>query len=535
MTDPTTAARIWFSAYLLHADLDDPVRALAPEHRPGQDPHVRSFAVQSATLHARAFVRATPARTPDWATNLAAQIDELRHLRTSSNGLVIIAPVGDRKVAFAFGLGWRMLDPEAFEWNFGLKVGARTLDPDRIKQTEARTLDASARTRVTSFVTGQQIGQFGFDFDGDWVRRLSGRTRGEDGEAGDLVSAGDSYRFRCAPDIAAACRQVERYLTLLDQPADETFEFIDNLIPLRPGSQVDALNAELLTRLSAGTESGRTILAPTEWLDCDDVAGYLVSRGHAAPFGKLDELDIEELVGLLGGHRAAWNRALTSVYVEAVDHAGDSRLRHPLRRWLLHGTQAGEDRYIFTLGRWFQINTRYVGNIDRRLDRIPALNGEPGLPRWNRKQREDAYNEAAARALGAVCLDKRCGHSELGATPVEFCDLLLPDSTFVHVKRADGSQSLSHLFAQGSTSTVLLARNDERFRADLHKILATRAPRHPVRATLRPTGVVYAIGTRSGLSVHDALFTIAKVALLAHSEVIIATGTPLYLTKIQRT
>jgi uncharacterized protein (TIGR04141 family) len=129
--------------------------------------------------------------------------------------------------------------------------------------------------------------------------------------------------------------------------------------------------------------------------------------------------------------------------------------------------------------------------------------------------------------LGAVCLDKQCGRSELGATPVEFCDLLLADGTFVHVKRADGSQSLSHLFAQGSTSTLLLARSDERFRADLDQILAARAPRHPLRTTLRSTGVVYAIGTRSGQPVHDALFTIAKVGLLAHSEIINATGTPL--------
>ena len=107
--------------------------------------------------------------------------------------------------------------------------------------------------------------------------------------------------------------------------------------------------------------------------------------------------------------------------------------------------------------------------------------------------------------------------------------------TYEYLLRADGSQSLSHLFAQGSTSTLLLARNEGRFRADLDRILAARAPRHPVRAALRPTRVVYAIGTRSGLPVHDALFTIAKVALLAHSEIINATGTPLYLAKIQRT
>jgi len=151
-------------------------------------------------------------------------------------------------------------------------------------------------------------------------------------------------------------------------------------------------------------------------------------------------------------------------------------------------------------------------------------------------QREDAYNDGAACALGtgALCLDKHCGHSELGATPVEFCDLLLPDGTFAHIKRADGSQSLSHLFAQGSTSTVLLARNDERFRADLDQLLATRAPRHQVRVTRRPSRVVYAVGTRSTLPIHNGLFTIAKVALLAHSEIIKATDTQLYLAKIQR-
>ncbi len=37
--------------------------------------------------------------------------------------------------------------------------------------------------------------------------------------------------------------------------------------------------------------------------------------------------------------------------------------------------------------------------------------------------------------------------------------------TYEYLLRADGSQSLSHLFAQGSTSTLLLARNEGRFTA----------------------------------------------------------------------
>lgn len=84
------------------------------------------------------------------------------------------------------------------------------------------------------------------------------------------------------------------------------------------------------------------------------------------------------------------------------------------------------------------------------------------LPEADKSEDEDAYNKAAADALGALCLDRK-NVGVGGPDKVEICDILTADGRFIHVKKRGRSSTLSHLFAQGVTSAELLV-NDEDFR-----------------------------------------------------------------------
>jgi uncharacterized protein (TIGR04141 family) len=78
-----------------------------------------------------------------------------------------------------------------------------------------------------------------------------------------------------------------------------------------------------------------------------------------------------------------------------------------------------------------------------------------GLPPASLADDEATYNEAAAKAIGAISVDDRpIGVG--GVDRVELCDILTKDGTFIHVKKRGRSSTLSHLFAQGITSSELL-------------------------------------------------------------------------------
>jgi hypothetical protein len=91
--------------------------------------------------------------------------------------------------------------------------------------------------------------------------------------------------------------------------------------------------------------------------------------------------------------------------------------------------------------------------------------------------------------------------------------MLGPDSELIHVKRADRSAPLSHLFAQGVVSMDAL-----KYEADARKALVEMArrqnPGHRIDLDFRPRKVVYAIALGPGRALTvNSLFTFAQVAL----------------------
>jgi uncharacterized protein (TIGR04141 family) len=223
---------------------------------------------------------------------------------------------------------------------------------------------------------------------------------------------------------------------------------------------------------------------------------------------------------------------LNTIRLAAVSSNGSDRANEPLRRWTVDEVTDGHKSWLLTLGRWFEVRQSRIERIQKQIRQIPVERDLKLIP-WQRSWSEGQYNINAAEQLrDAVCLDTKLGRSAFGRTRVEHCDILLSDRTYIHVKRADSSQSLSHLFTQGAASALLLADQDEAFTADLRKHLATLAPGHPATYDPVPSRVVYAIGTTSPQPLPDSLFTIAKVALISQYRTIRRLRIPVTLVQI---
>jgi hypothetical protein len=174
-----------------------------------------------------------------------------------------------------------------------------------------------------------------------------------------------------------------------------------------------------------------------------------------------------------------------------------------------------------------------TAKLDARLDELlgaddppdvgltlPTSLAEPttvSLPRWTSDLAdEDAYNRrVVGPGSGYVLLDK-CGlrtRQHNRGSGIEACDLLGPDNELIHVKRADRSSALSHLFAQGEVSFDAL-RNEPDARERLVAQARSRRLDHPIDIGFKPQTVVYAIALASGKPLTaDTLLSFAQVAL----------------------
>lgn len=106
----------------------------------------------------------------------------------------------------------------------------------------------------------------------------------------------------------------------------------------------------------------------------------------------------------------------------------------------------------------------------------------------------------------------------------EAADLLGADGALSHVKRAESSAPLSHLFAQGRVSADAL-RFDAEARAELVRRVRKEKPSHPINDDFVPTKVVYAISLKSGKPLTTQnLFTFAQMSMLQAARALRAHG-----------
>lgn len=74
------------------------------------------------------FVKPSPGNRPEWRRLLDDAIQPQADDLTQSTSAVLVMAAAGRRFALAFGHGWTMLDPEAYERRFGLKVALNALD-----------------------------------------------------------------------------------------------------------------------------------------------------------------------------------------------------------------------------------------------------------------------------------------------------------------------------------------------------------------------------------------------------------------------
>jgi uncharacterized protein (TIGR04141 family) len=206
-------------------------------------------------------------------------------------------------------------------------------------------------------------------------------------------------------------------------------------------------------------------------------------------------------------------------------------------RWIEAEVALGAHRFFLLDGHWYEIGEAYLAVIRSHVERLITDAPSVDLPAWALGDKERDYNESVPDLRpGYVCFDRDNVRTALHrGNGVEICDLLSPDNVLVMVKRAKGSDALSHLFSQAVVAVQTLLHSPEA-RDGFARKVATARPGRALPEGFRPSKVAFAILLKNGTDLTvDTLFPFSQVTLVQTTRVLEAWGVEVEVIGIQAT
>jgi uncharacterized protein (TIGR04141 family) len=480
-------------------------------------------------------------RQAEWTEEFATTTGlDLAYSESRCGGALLIG-IDGTAYALSYGNGYRLIPDELKDQRFGLSFLIRRLDGDQVTDLVRRRANARGRTDSTVVVAGAPVWMLGVAENVEIIRRIGGRAKSlkvtfssDDREVNVEGSVGLRMRFGVEPEaLVADIRECARVCR--EEEPDPALEFIEYVQPVTEADTKAVLDDELekLLAATAADACERLIpVVPTSVLEHFGQAHtFTIKIGH----GRADlspSLGLKDIIRRTRVQRDGERvKALRCGKVSLnSDEAGREVLASASAdRWLEANVSYGERRFFLMDGDWFEIGADYVRASRAAISRLFPAAPTISLPPWSLTERRTEYDYncyAAARSRGEyLCLDKnRAVRDPLGArSPLEICDLLGPDNELIHVKRAEGSAPLSHLFSQGLNSAQSLVAGPSAVLERFVRTVAALPHGRSLAADFKPTKVVYAILLPTGKQLTpDTLFPFSQ-ATLAHAARILGT------------
>lgn len=466
-----------------------------------------------------------------------------------SAALLLLAVDGE-VYAIGYDQGFRLVPGRLKDRRFGLSFASRRVDPGRIRDLVSHT-PGGGRTDITLVPGGTSVWSLGIVEHAQIVRRLGGHlddiplTIARDNPAKiSSAEGGTGLRMRlgveCA-DLLADIRAIARVLHE-EKPSAE-LEFVEHVVP------VDDLN--LLTRLEAALDDllgqqpdGRIgVAVPADHWDDYTAARSFRARIHSDSAGRpTDDFDLDYVlcrarIQRAGSRLAALRAGTVTLYRNSHGGGADEIWSSSALRWLEAEVSLGYRQFFLLDEHWYEIDQEYLKTIRSHAERLITDNPSVDLPPWVLGEKERTYNESVPdQRPGFVSFDRDNVQTALHrGNGVEICDLLSPDNALVMVKRAKGSDALSHLFSQALVAVQTLRNSPEGRERFAEKVAAARKGRG-LPEDFRPSKVVFAILLKDGTEVTaDALFPFSQVTLVQTARTLEAWGVQVEVVGIAST
>ncbi|MEU8476393.1 TIGR04141 family sporadically distributed protein [Streptomyces hygroscopicus] len=467
-----------------------------------------------------------------------------------SAGLLMLAVDGE-VYAIGYDQGFRLVPDHVKDRRFGLSFVIRRVDPAQIRDLVSHT-PGGGRTDITLVPGGAPVWSLGVQEHAQIVRRLGGRLDGieltiaqNDRTKISSVEGGTGLRMRLgidAADLVADIRAIARVLR--DQAPAPELEFVEHIVPVKDADLVTRLEERLDTMLGEVPDGRIAVAVPSDHWDDYGAAQAFATKvhKHSTAARLSDDFSLEYVLDRArvqrpGTRLAALRDGTVTLYAHSRAGKGDVIRTSSVLRWIEAQVTLGARRFFLLDGQWYEIGEAYLAAIRAQVQRLITDSPSVDLPAWVLGDRERDYNDSVPDLRpGYVCFDRDNVRTALHrGNGVEICDLLSPDDVLVMVKRAKGSDALSHLFGQAVVAVQTLLHSPEAGEGFARKVAAAR-PGRPLPEGFRPSKVVFAILLKDGTDLTaDTLFPFSQVTLAQTAKILEAWGVEVEVIGIQAT
>jgi uncharacterized protein (TIGR04141 family) len=430
------------SAHLLRPEIDDPAAALV-------DPaELDRYELRPETaLSGPLYVKRGQPSPPSWRAFLNTVVDRpLDEYANEHVSAVMFVRRRGQTVALTFGFGRHLLDADALEPDFGLKVAAGLVDPEELIAIDSRLVQSRSLQVRRQAGRGASARDLGVDTHAEMVRALSGRVL--DNTLGSRISGADAVGLAGRTDVPSLILRLDKFLDAYNEKHyQQRFPVLDRWLPIHDRGRKGDLDQALVTTLQRHHQ--RITIGVPEIVDWQ-VAGFRFSREDGAT-----RHAVPDLADYLAVREKPELRDLRRDRLFLVGPDSDE----PLGSWSVYrtiewATERDHRVYFLAAGGWYEIEADFLKRVDARLKQID--NKGVDRPDFDPREWEADYNARLARYRPGRCLlDAKFAYFEDEAGRVEICDVFTSERDFVHVKRDFEAAALSQLFAQGAVSAEL--------------------------------------------------------------------------------
>ncbi|MFF3894461.1 TIGR04141 family sporadically distributed protein [Streptomyces sp. NPDC001812] len=466
-----------------------------------------------------------------------------------SAGLLMLAVDGE-VYAIGYDQGFRLVPDRLKDHRFGLSFAARRVDPGRIRDLVSHT-PGGGRTDITLIPGGASVWSLGIVEHAQIVRRLGGHLDGipltisRDNPAKiSSAEGGAGLRLRLGvegADLIADIRAIARVLRE-EKPSPE-LEFVEHVVPVGDPVLLTRLEADLDDLLGQEPDGRIGVAVPADHWDDYEAARAFRARIASDEAGRsTDDFDLEYVLcrarlQRAGSRVTALGEGTVTLYRHSRADRADEIWTSSALRWIEAEVFLGSRRFFLMDGHWYEIDQEYLKTIRSHVERLITASPSVDLPPWVLGEKERAYNESVPdQRPGYVCFDRDNVRTALHrGNGVEICDLLSPDDVLVMVKRAKGSDALSHLFSQALVAVQTLRNSPEGRARFAEKVAAARKGNGPPEG-FRPSKVVFAILLKDGTGLTaDTLFPFSQVTLVQTARTLESWGVQVEVVGIAST
>lgn len=417
---------------------------------------------------AKLFVGSAFGNPPAWADFIKAGIPDFEDLNLFNQGTaaILFVPVQGRIMAFCLGHVHIVMDLDACERNFGLKVTLNSVPRQNIRSFDSATPDAVSVQHRIQTSCNSDLGMFELDFTRDLIQSMAGTP--DNLSFAKFVSGKDNLRLTChvsPATIKEKCRQALTFYNSDHYKLD--YEWIDHVRKVRDKETIALLDNQLfqaLARLREGQQSDLH-MSPPEIVDYMEGAAIHYNGFHSRQT-TFYEVKIEDYVSEL--NRCGFSGSIQQIKETHKIATGKEGQGKFVQKWKVYESFIFESyikkvRYVLFAGSWYQIDRDFADEINTFYDSIDKL---AIIPETDRSNEQLLISELDKRP-DFVNLDQaKLNPKGTKYANLEPCDFFSDKRQFIHIKDGHSSKPISHLWMQGLVSAESFA-GDSEFRKKL--------------------------------------------------------------------